>query len=363
MLNKKPHTTYLFYALTWMLIFYLYYFFSFFGLTDWVNDEFIYDYLTSWKPHLELFLTGTIFGCLFALTNSITENTKLRRRSLGQIIVIKSIFYLMALVIISLVIYIVFFGFGLMRIEDLDNLLQLYSFKYTISLALFLIISTILVNIAAQVREKFGPGNFIKLLFGKYRNPKEENKIFMFLDLRGSTSIAEKLGHKKYSKFIRQCYHELTEFVIQFRAEIYQYVGDEVVLCWNSNEGIKDMKCIKLYYAFSNRLLENKHIYLSEYGVAPVFKCGIDMGKVTATEIGDLKREIAYHGDVLNTASRIQELCNNFGREILISEHVVNNTNEELETKFVTDMALRGKSGTMKIYTPVLKEKFNELFL
>ena len=47
----------------------------------------------------------------------------------------------------------------------------------------------------------------------------------MFLDLVGSTKIAERLGHKTYSRFIRHCFHDLTDIVLRYKAEIYQYVG------------------------------------------------------------------------------------------------------------------------------------------
>ncbi len=44
------------------------------------------------------------------------------------------------------------------------------------------------------------------------------------------------------------------------------------------------------------------------------------MGKVTAVEIGDIKRDIAYHVDTLNTAARIQSVCNEYNKDFLVSE-------------------------------------------
>ena len=49
---------------------------------------------------------------------------------------------------------------------------------------------------------------------------------------------------------------------------------------------------------------------MSKYGETPIFNAGMDAGVVTVTEIGDIKRDLAFHGDVLNTAARIQGLCN-----------------------------------------------------
>ena len=350
---KTPYKIWAFYIVVWISLFYLFYFFAFFGLSDWLREGFIRDYFSSWKPHLELLMTGIVFGFLFGVINTITENPKLRMRSFGTVILVKSLLYFLALFIVFAIISLVFIVFELVSDENLKELLEFYSSKIFLSVTVFLFISTLFVNMASQIREKFGPGNFVKLLVGKYRVPREESKIFMFLDLRGSTAMAERLGHKKYSRLLRYCYHELTEYVLRYKAEIYQYVGDEVVLCWNSRAGIRDLRCLKLYYDFSNKLMEKKNQYLNEFGVVPVFKCGIDMGLVTATEIGDLKREIAYHGDVLNTASRIQELCNNVGKDILVSENIVNNCGSELHVEFMTDLVLRGKSKNIKIYSPL----------
>jgi len=50
--------------------------------------------------------------------------------------------------------------------------------------------------------------------------------------------------------------------------------------------------------------------YLSKYGRVPVFKAGIHGGKVMALEVGSVKKELAYLGDIVNTTARIQGECN-----------------------------------------------------
>ena len=75
-----------------------------------------------------------------------------------------------------------------------------------------------------QFSDKFGQGILLNFVMG--------NRIFLFMDLKDSTSIAEKLGHVKYSRLLQDCYYELTEVVTKHSAQICQYVGDEVVLSW-----------------------------------------------------------------------------------------------------------------------------------
>ena len=186
-------------------------------------------------------------------------------------------------------------------------------------------------------------------------------RIFLFLDLKGSTTIAEKLGHNTYSQLLRNCYHDLTEIVIKYKADIYQYIGDEVVLSWKTKDAFQTLNCIKLYFAYDNKLKEHKEFYMKHYHTLPEFKGGMDMGVVTVAEIGDIKREIAYHGDVLNTASRIQEQCKVLDKNLLISE----NLEKELidlngfEKEFIGEVTLRGKEKNVKLYSLIRTNKLN----
>ena len=119
----------------------------------------------------------------------------------------------------------------------------------------------------------------------------------MFLDLRSSTTIAEKLGHEKYSRLMQDCFNDLG-VVIENDAEIYQYVGDEAVLTWSMEGGLKDQNCIRAFFTFKERLERKSEYYQSTYGVQPEFKAGVNGGSVIVTEVGKYKKEIAYYGDV-----------------------------------------------------------------
>ena len=103
---------------------------------------------------------------------------------------------------------------------------------------LYIFLAAIVFSFIKISNEKFGKGVFLKMLFGKYKNPIEEYRIFMFLDLKSSTTIAETLGHFKYSQLIQDCFYDLNELVPKYSAEIYQYVGDEVVLSWPYKKGL-----------------------------------------------------------------------------------------------------------------------------
>jgi adenylate cyclase len=213
-------------------------------------------------------------------------------------------------------------------------------------------IACMLALFILQVNDKYGQGILISFLLGKYHRPKEENRIFMFMDLKDSTTHAEKLGHIKYSQLIQDCYIDITDIVTRYKAKIYQYVGDEVVLSWEIKSGSEKGNCIKTFYSYDSLLKEKSEYYRSVYGVVPEFKAALNMGLVTAAEVGEVKKELAYHGDVLNTAARIQGKCNEFGCKLLAAEEVKNalDSNTEFEFKFIGNVALKGKAESVNIY-------------
>lgn len=174
-----------------------------------------------------------------------------------------------------------------------------------------------------HVNDKFGQGILWKFIQGRYHTPKEETRIFMFVDLLASTTLAEKLSHKEYYHLLRDFYADITNPILYNKGEIYQYVGDEIVISWRLHEGLANSQCLKCYFDMRNALSELKQKYQSKYGLVPDFKAGLHYGKVIAGEIGIVKRDITFSGDVLNTTSRIQGKCNEYNVKILISDELL----------------------------------------
>ena len=116
----------------------------------------------------------------------------------------------------------------------------------------------------------------------------------MFLDMRSSTALAEQLGHVRYFKLLREYYNDLSDAIVDHYGEVYQYVGDEVVISWPSSLGLKSKNCIRCFYAMKERLRNRAAHYMKKYGVTPTFKAGLHCGKVTVGEIGALKKDIFF---------------------------------------------------------------------
>jgi len=216
------------------------------------------------------------------------------------------------------------------------------------------LVGNFLVSFIRQTNRSFGPGLLASMLLGRYRKPVHERRIFMFMDMKGSTTYAEELGPERYSAMVRDLFHDVDGVVPHFEAEIYQYVGDEVVFTWNA-PGMRDpRRCLLFFFAVEDAIAKRARRYMDRYGRIPTFKAGLHVGDVVAVEIGELKREIAYHGDTINSAARIQSLSNTFGEPLLISDDLLQLCGDlsavHLRSIPLGAVSLRGKLTDMVIH-------------
>jgi adenylate cyclase len=295
-------------------------------------------------------LFGVVYGIILGLTTYYLDKYFFRKQSLGKVILLKAAISLAALILILMTMRFVLFEFLIaptlnitLSDKSWDHLFNLLVFYY--------FFMTLLISFINQVNKKYGPGVLVPLLLGKYRSPREEERIFMFMDLKSSTATAERLGHLEYSAFIRDCFFDINEMLLPFHAEVYQYVGDEIVVTWKEREGLEDFTCIRFFFACKKQFHDRAQYYLTQYGFLPDFKGGLHMGKVSAVEIGEIKRDIAYHGDTLNTAARIQSVCNEFNKTFLVSGYLLEKIglHQSMKAEELGMILLRGKTASVGI--------------
>lgn len=183
---------------------------------------------------------------------------------------------------------------------------------------LFIVLLTLII---LMINDKYGPGVFPDYLMGRYFLPKNETRIFMFADIRNATGIAEDLGEKRYFNFLKDFFNDIAPAIMQTRGEVYQYVGDEVVITWKMRNGILNSNSLRCYYRMRKIIAQKSEKYLKKYNAIPHFKVGLHCGQVMVGEIGKIKRDIAFSGDVLNTTARIQAACNDKSVDILASKN------------------------------------------
>ena len=299
-----------------------------------------------WTSILLSVLLGLVFGSISGVVQIIIEKSY-RHISIQKLICFRSLFalgFLSLLIVTNYLICRQFFGLTIGIIEFAFEPGSFAIYFYILFIDFFLVMMR-------HVKLMIGDRNLSKLLKGQFYTPREEERIFMFLDLQGSTQLAEKLGHVQYSKLIQDCFNDLA-VVAENEAEIYQYVGDEVILTWKLKAGLRNDNCIKAYLNFRQVLMNRQEYYQAKYSCMPFFKAGMNAGKVVVTEVGRYKREIAYHGDTINTAARIQGKCNELGQELLLSSELkekLNETSYEFNELGLID--LKGKEKKVPIFT------------
>ncbi len=283
-----------------------------------------YDPISSF---LAIFPMSIVLGLLIGIIEESTLfSTKLKRLSFFIKIILKTFIYvvlvLVLLLIVSFTINSFNMGLPLFHEQVLDTILNFFTSFTLLSIVIFIGFMISITLFYSEIVDYLGVDVVSSFFTGKYARSVEEDRIFMFLDMKGSTTIAEKLGHQKHYKLINDYYADMSNSIIRTKGHIYQYVGDEVVIFWNLEEGITANHCLECFFQIKGKIQHRSDYYLHAYGVIPTFKAGVHFGKVTRGQVGVIKRELLFTGDVLNTTSRIQSLCNELQSDLLISEEL-----------------------------------------
>jgi len=295
------------------------------------------------------FPLGLVFGLLELFLFPKAE-IRFRQWPFTKILLFKTVLYTAVIYVVSLIT--IFVG-GLFEGRKLSELPPILGSVGQLALVIYTLAVYGLLVFLLQINHLLGEGILWKFIRGKYHRPREEERIFMFLDMKSSTTIAEQLGHVRFYTLLNELFHEISQPVLQTSAEIYQYVGDEVVLTWEVGPGVKDSNCLKTFFMFQESLLRNGEHYLKNFGVKPEFKAGLHFGKVVSAQIGDLKREIVYNGDVLNTTARIRNECNKYQRDCLVSGTLMSRLKHMngFEWERINTVTLRGKETEVELFS------------
>lgn len=280
-------------------------------------------------PIIVVFASISIFfiGCFVGVIEVLYINQLFIRKSFPKKLIGKFIMYSILMFFLIFVFYMLAASIE-MKVSVLsksvwNQYIVFFSSITHISTAVQLLFSLIFSLVYSEISENLGQNILYNFLTGRYHRPVDENRIFMFVDMKDSTTIAEKLGHKSYFKLLREYYQSFSDAIIKNYGDVYQYVGDEIVITWDLEKGFKDNRCINCFFEMKTALLKQKSMFKSKYGLLPDFKAAIHCGQVTTGEIGALKKDIFFTGDVLNTTARILSYTNKLNADLLISENSI----------------------------------------
>ena len=331
--------------------------------TFYINKPAHHDLLTHFLFNLMSASIGSIIG---AVVSVYWLGGQRNQSSYGKMIFFHSLIYVLVILMVSMIIGFIYSAsyyetsmFDPIVLEGVINFFTGYAVFRIVFIWYILIAFTVFL---LQVNKKYGPWVLFNFVMGKYHKPRTEIRIFMFLDLKSSTTIAERIGHTNYFKFLKKTYDEITTPVLNHRGEIYQYVGDEVVLTWTIKNGVRDAKCIACFYAIQHHLREKAIEFIHDFGSPAEFKAGMHVGQVTVGEIGIIKKDIVYTGDVVNTTARIMQKCKQYDQDLIISQDLKRRLPpiSQYEYSAISSEVLKGKNHRVMLFGVTDSQSKNE---
>lgn len=209
---------------------------------------------------------------------------------------------------------------------------------------------TALFVLVLQATALVGRRTFRDLLLGRYRRPREERRFFLFVDVVGSTAIAERLGPLKAHQFLARVFGLAAEPIAAAQGEIHQYVGDEIVVTWTEAEGRPDARPLRCYFDLQEALDAEAAEFREAFGVTPSLRAALHLGDVIAGEVGEQRRAIVFHGDVMNTAARLEQATRDLGARFIASADALAamRGTEAFALRELGELQLRGRQAAIR---------------
>ena len=203
-----------------------------------------------------------------------------------------------------------------------------------------------------DVNSLLGQNVLLNFITGRYYRPRVESRVFLFLDMEGSTGWAERLGPLDFHRLLNRFVLDVTEPMVAARGEIHRYIGDEVIATWKVEDGIQSARCVVACFDAMDRLAEQAPEYAREFGAAVAARAGLHCGPVVTGEMGSVRREIVFLGDTVNTTARIQDLCRQTGERVLASADLIDRLElpAGIAKRSLGDLRLRGKGADLALY-------------
>lgn len=214
------------------------------------------------------------------------------------------------------------------------------------------------VNFLLSINSMLGQNMLVTFLLGRYHRPRLEQRIVMVLDLEGSTALAERLGNVRFLEFLDRFFRDIATPVLEHGGEIYKYLGDGVIVTWPLRKGLRDADALRCWFAIGAAIERRAAWYLKAFGTVPRFRAGLHLGEVVVGEMGEERREIAYLGDTLNTAARLEQACRERDRRLLVSGELLSRLTlpPEIAVEALGEATLRGKEKPVALHSCTLRD-------
>ena len=196
------------------------------------------------------------------------------------------------------------------------------------------------------VDELLGPGVLINLLRGRYHRPSTEERAVVFLDMKNSTGLTERLGPERFLDLLGRFVAMVSQEVRRAGGATYDYQGDGVILVWDGRRTADLTPAAAMLRRLKARLQAEARGYQADFGTVPDFRAALHVGPVVVSEIGDDKRAIVLLGDTMNTAARLEQAARDLGHDLVCSAEAARRIGPILGVTVtaLAPIALRGKA-------------------
>jgi adenylate cyclase len=238
-------------------------------------------------------------------------------------------------------------------IVPMDDGMRLFNSHGLVDIAFSFAISFVAIG-ALAVKRLLGGDVVLALLSGRYYRPRTEQRVFLLLDMVGSTALADRFGDRVYLGVLNRLLQAVTPVIAHSGGEIYRYVGDAVIVTWPqrlapARAATAAVACAAGCVA---RVRRDAPRFEAAFGTAPALRAAIHLGPVIGAELGTLKREISFVGDTMNTLARIEQAAREGGRAIVFSDDVraAATLPQATRAEPLGDFTPRGKHASIALY-------------
>lgn len=302
------------------------------------------------EPPMRGVLQGVLTSLLIATPITFFEVRRarigalgwMRRLPLAGYFIVKVVFYCVVIVA-GLILSRLLMSIGTPQVIIFDPIFR-NSVVFAIGMSVF-------GNLVVETGRLLGFGTLKNLLVGRYARPRNEQKVFLLIDMKDSTGLAEKLGAIRFHELLNAFFRDVADAALECDAEIHKYVGDEVILTWPAGPALIEGDCLTCPFLARKFIARNAARYRDRFGAVPEFRAALHYGEIVAGEIGDVRREIAYVGDTLNVAARLLEATKSLGRDVLLSAELLSLVRlpPDLQAEPLPTLSIRGRAVPLAI--------------
>jgi class 3 adenylate cyclase len=237
---------------------------------------------------------------------------------------------------------VVIYGHRIERVWLLGDLPKIIGLTFVVSIT---------VGAAYELIRMIGGRTLLNVMLGRYRQPAREERVLLFLDLVGSTTLAEQMGELRVQELLTRFFYDIDEAIVAHGGEVHAYVGDEVIVTWPVAAG-RTHRPIDCVFAIEDRIAALAGRYTEAFGLVPNYRAGLHAGSVVISECGDSHRQIAYFGDAMNVTARLQERCKEAGRKLLVSGELLSlfDPGKGLVVEALGPTQLRGRKAAVEMF-------------